>query len=146
MARNNVNVLEKGKFIEQDTVAPSTVRVQIAGDDAGTSIGTVYSVPPNTATISLSGPQTSTIIVSPAVGNQLQIIAVLLTSDASLFTATVEFETSSQIVQQHFEQGTLGLYVPCNITGDVDESLTFTVDDSVGKSWFLIINYAEVTP
>lgn len=108
--------------------------------------GTVYTVPPNTVTISLSGDQTDTAIITPSSGNQLQIIGVLMTSNSSLFTATLEFATSNLIVQQHFEQGTLGSYIPSNLTGGVDEPLSFTVDNSSGKSWFLIINYAEVTP
>ncbi len=144
IARNIVD-LEKGKFVEQDNTAASTIRVKIA-DDSGSSIGTVYTVPPNTTSVSLSGNQIDTVVVTPTAGEQLQIIGVIMTSDASLFTATLEFKTSAQVVQQHFEQGTLGAYLPSNILGDVDEKLYFSVDNSADKNWFIIINYAEVTP
>ena len=106
--------------------------------------GTVYTVPPNTVTKSLTGNQSSETVVAPSSGKKLQIIGVIMTSNASTFTATLEFETSNIIIQQHFEQGTLGAYIPCNLTGAVDEVLSFTVDNSTDKEWFLIINYSEV--
>jgi len=138
-------IVSGSTHIGSAAIDSNPLAVKIA-DGSGDSIGTVYTVPPNTTSVSLSGDQTSTVIVTPTAGDQLQIIGVIMTSDASTFTATLEFETSNQVVQQHFEQGTLGAYLPSNITGNVDEVLSFTVDSSVGKSWFIIVNYAEVTP
>jgi hypothetical protein len=142
MAAYQLSDLELKKFEESESYPKSTVRVTLAGSGGNT----VYTVPPNTETVSLTGNKTDEIILTPGSGNQLQIIAVLMTSDASLFTATLEFPTSGIVVQEHFEQGTLGSYIPCNITGAVDESLTFSVDNSADKNWFIIVNYAEVTP
>jgi hypothetical protein len=108
------------------------------------SIGSVYTVPPNTATIKLTGAQSSTTLVTPPTGKKLQIIGVMITSNDSLFTCTVEFLTSGKIVQEHYEQGTLGLYIPVNITGDTDEPLSVNISDSSTENWFFVINYVEV--
>lgn len=115
--------------------------------DAGElTLGTVYTVPPFTTTSSVSGNQTNLTLATPTAGKRLQVVGVLMTSDASLFTATVEFVTSGIVVQQHFEQNTLGSYIPSNLIGATDEVLSFTVDNSVGKNWYIIVNFAEVDP
>lgn len=119
--------------------------VDVDGDVTSLSIsGSVYSVPPNTVTATYVGNQSGVTVVTPASGKHLQIIGVQVTSDDSLFDCKLEFATSGQVVAQHFEQSTLGAYIPVNITGDADETLDLTITGSDAQNWFLIINYAEV--
>jgi len=113
--------------------------------DAGTlTIGSVYTVPPITATGAFVGNQTAVTIVTPTASKKLQVIGALITSDDSLFDVKISFVTSSKIVTQHFEQGTLGSYIPLNITGATDEVLTLDITGSAAQNWFITINYAEV--
>jgi hypothetical protein len=113
--------------------------------DAGTlTVGSIYTVPPNTVTSSFVGNQTDQTLVTPTSGKKIQVIGVLLTSDDSLFTATIEFLTSGKVVQSHFEQGTLGAYIPTNVTGTTDEVLSLNISDSAAQNWFVQVNYAEV--
>ena len=108
--------------------------------------GTIYVVPPATFTGAYSGNQTSETLITPTAGKQLQIIGVQITSDDAVFDCKVEFETSGIIISQHFEQGTLGGYIPVNLTGATDEVLSLTITGSAGQNWFFTINYAEQDP
>lgn len=107
--------------------------------------GTVYTVPPFTVTKTYVGNQFDEILVTPSAGKSLQIIGVMITSNDSIFTCTVEFKTSNIIIQEHYEQGTLGSYLPSNLTGGIDEELTIRITDSdLSKRWFVIVNFEEV--
>ena len=111
--------------------------------DAGIG-GGVYTVPPFTTTGKYTGNQTNVTIATPTAGKRLQIIGVLITSDDSLFTCSIEFLTSGQTIQEHYEQGSLGTYIPVNITGDTDEVLSINISDSAVSNWFITINYQEL--
>jgi len=113
--------------------------------DAGTlTVGSIYTVPPHTFTKSYVGNQTDVTMVIPTAGKKLQIIGALITSNDSLFTITIEFIVSGKIVTEHFEQGTLGSYIPLNVSGATDEVLSLTIADSAAQNWFITINYTEV--
>ena len=126
--------------VEYDGIAHNRLMV-----DAGTiTIGSIYTVPPNTFTNTYIGNQSDVTLITPTAGKQIQVIGVLLTSDDSLFTTTIEFLTSGKVVQSHFEQGTLGSYIPCNVVGAVDEVLSLNIADSASQNWFVQVNYVEL--
>jgi hypothetical protein len=106
--------------------------------------GTVYTVPPFTYAATFLSNQTNVTLVTPPTGKKIQVIGVLMTSDDSLFTAKVEFLTSVRVIQEHFESGTLGSYIPCNITGATNEVVTLNIAGSTSKNWFIQVNYAVV--
>lgn len=144
--RQDAETLE---HFEVDGVDHFGLKRVILFDTAGnpsTSVGSVYTVPPNTVTKTYVGNQSNVTVLTPQAGNQLQVIGVLITSDDSVFDCKLEFATSGITVQQHFEQGTLGAYIPVNLTGDVDEVLGLTITNSDAQNWFFTINYAEVEP
>ena len=106
--------------------------------------GTIYTVPPFTATGSFAGNQAAVTLATPTGGKKIQVIGVLITGDDSVFTATIEFITSGITITEHFEQGTLGSYIPVNLTGDTDEVVSFTTTGSAGQNWFVTLNYSEI--
>ena len=153
----NVNIVSGGDIqvgaveIKDDvTDLRANVQTDTSGNnrlmvDAGTlTIGSVYTVPPFTATGAYIGNQSAVTLITPASGKKLQIIGCQITSDDSLFDVKVSFATSGKIVTQHFEQGTLGSYIPLNIEGATNEVLTLDITDSAAQNWFFTINYAEI--
>jgi len=139
-----VEIKDGNSDLRADVAYDGVAHNRLMVDAGDITIGTIYTVPPNTYTTTFVGNQSDVTLVTPTAGKKVQVIGVLLTSDDSLFTTTIEFLTSGGVVSSHFEQGTLGSYIPCNVTGNADEVLSINISDSAAQNWFIQVNYAEI--
>jgi hypothetical protein len=129
------------------TVEPRARRVYLIDPITGLpGQNGVYLVPPYTFTDTYTGDQVNLNIITPAVGKQLRIIGVYITSDDANFTFTLDFATSAQTVLQVFESGQLGSNIPMRVQGNTNEPLRLNIDTLPAGKWFVLVNYDEVDP
>lgn len=146
MATQDISIWDEGWTKSVDIITDSVAKNRLAVDVIGTiSGGSIYTVPPNTHTVELTGNPANVTLITPTSGKKIQVIGAFVTGKTAGFLLKIQFVTSAKIVQEHQVNGTLGNYIPTNITGATNEVLGITITGSgVNDKWFICINYVEV--